>query len=84
MADREPELRPPIRRFLVGLGLIGALALTFWFVESRTGWNGLDPSTRAEATARFSEEASRVAGKPVRSVVTRLATTWVPSSTQTA
>ena len=40
-------------------------ALTFWFVESRTGWNGLDSSTRAEATARFSEEASRVAGKPV-------------------
>ena len=39
--------------------------MTFWFVESRTGWNGLDSSTRAEATARFSEEASHVAGKPV-------------------
>jgi hypothetical protein len=65
VADSEPERRLPIRRFLVGLGLIGALALTFWFVENRTGWNGLDSSTRAEATARFSEEASRVAGKPV-------------------
>jgi hypothetical protein len=67
-ADQEPEaqrMRPPLRRFVAGLGLIGALALTFWFVESRTGWNGLDPNTRAEATARFSEEASRVAGKPV-------------------
>ena len=51
VADREPERRLPVRRFLVGLGLIGALALTFWFVESRTGWNGLDSSTRAEATA---------------------------------
>jgi hypothetical protein len=65
--DEEPErehLRP-LRRLVVGLGLIGALALTFWFVESNTGWNGLDESTRAEAAKRFSEEASRVAGKPV-------------------
>jgi hypothetical protein len=59
-----PERRP-VRCFLLGLGLIGALALTFWVVESRTGWNGLDASTRAEATARFSAEASRVASKPV-------------------
>lgn len=66
VAEPEPErLRPPLRRFLVGLALIGALALTFWVVESRTGWNGLDSSTRAEAAARFSDEASRVAGKPV-------------------
>lgn len=65
VAERVPERRLPLRRFIAGLGLIGALALTFWFVESRTGWNGLDASTRAEATARFSEEASRVAGKPV-------------------
>ena len=55
----------PLRRFVVGLGLIGALVLTFWFVESRTGWNGLDESTRAEAAARFSGVASRIAGKPV-------------------
>jgi hypothetical protein len=55
----------PLRRFVAGLGLIGALALIFWVVESRTGWNGLDSSTRAEATARFSEEASRIAAKPV-------------------
>jgi hypothetical protein len=59
-----PERRP-VRRFVLGLGLIGALALTFWVVENRTGWNGLDESTRAEATARFSDEASRVAAKPV-------------------
>jgi len=66
VADPERErLRPPLRRFVAGLGLIGALALIFWVVESRTGWNGLDASTRAEAAARFSEEASRVAAKPV-------------------
>jgi hypothetical protein len=59
------RLRPRLRRFVVGLGLIGALALIFWIVEERTGWNGLDASTRAAATARFSEEASRVAMKSV-------------------
>ena len=65
-ADPERErMRLPLRRFVVGLGLIGALALVFWYVESSTGWNGLDESTRAEAAARYSEEASRIAGKPV-------------------
>jgi hypothetical protein len=63
--EPEHEHLRPLRRLVVGLGLIGALALTFWFVESNTGWNGLDESTRAEAAKRFSEEASRVAGKPV-------------------
>ena len=66
--DTDPPSRrflPPLRRLVAGLGLIGALALVFWVVESRTGWNGLDSSTRAEATTRFSEEASRIAAKPV-------------------
>jgi hypothetical protein len=65
VADPGRRRLPALRRFVAGLGLIGALALVFWVVESRTGWNGLDASTRAEATARFSEEASRVAAKPV-------------------
>ena len=67
-AEADPErerVRLPLRRLVTGLGLIGALALIFWVVESRTGWNGLDESTRAEAAARYSEEASRIAGKPV-------------------
>ena len=68
--DEEPEeesrLWPAVRRFLVGLGVIGALALVFWLVESRTGWNALEVENRAEAVALFSGEASRVAGKPVR------------------
>ncbi|MDQ3381241.1 MAG: hypothetical protein M3546_13165 [Actinomycetota bacterium] len=55
----------PVRQFLVGLGLIGALGLMIWFVESRTGWDALDGSTRLEAVERFSEEASRIADKPV-------------------
>jgi hypothetical protein len=66
VAEREHRRLPPgLRRFAVGVGLIGALALVFWVVESQTGWNGLDSSTRTEAAARFSEEASRVAAKPV-------------------
>ena len=59
------RLRPPVRSFVAGLVLIGSLALIFWVVENRTGWNGLDANTRAAAVARLSDEASRVAAKPV-------------------
>jgi len=67
---RAVELEPrrpaaPVRRFLVGLGVIGLLGLTVWFVESRTGWDSLDTDTRIEATERFSDEASLVVEKPV-------------------
>jgi hypothetical protein len=64
----EPEPRPflaPVRRFAVGLGLIAALVAVIWVVESRTGWDSLDRDTRIEATDRFAEEASEIAGKPV-------------------
>jgi hypothetical protein len=67
--DWEPEGRrfwPAVRRLLVGVGVIATLALVFWFVESRTGWDALEVETRAEAVALFSEEASRIAEKPVR------------------
>jgi hypothetical protein len=67
--DWEPEGRrfwPAARRFLLGVGVIAALAVVFWLVESRTGWDALDVETRAEAVALFSEEASRIAEKPVR------------------
>jgi hypothetical protein len=60
-----PPRRLPIRRFLVGLGVIAALALVVWFVDSRSGWSGLSAGTRAEAAERFSAEASRIAGHPV-------------------
>jgi hypothetical protein len=64
--EEPASLWAPVSRFLVGLGLIAALALVFWFVESRTGWDSLSVETRAEAQDRFSTEASRIAGKPVR------------------
>jgi hypothetical protein len=71
-ADEEDVLplepRPflaPLRRFLVGLGVIGVLVAAIWFVESRTGWDSLDRDTRDAAVERFSGEASRIAGKDV-------------------
>jgi hypothetical protein len=76
-AREQPEAEPPeiefedadrlgpVLRLLGGLALIGALALVFWLVEDRTGWNGLDESERTAATTRFSQEASRVAAKRV-------------------
>lgn len=65
-----PAARPglvsaPLRRFLVGLGVIGALALILWIADRSTGWEQLPADARAAATERFSAEASRIAGKPV-------------------
>jgi hypothetical protein len=54
-----------VRRFAVGLGVIGLLILAVWFVEGRTGWDGVSGDARAAAVDRFSNEASRIAGKPV-------------------
>jgi hypothetical protein len=67
-APVEPEPRSrlaPVRRFALGLGVIAGLLLLIWFVESRTGWDSLAGETRATAVARFSDEASRIAEKPV-------------------
>lgn len=61
----EPRRRSPFRGFLVGLGVIGALAVGVWALDSRSGWDGLDREQRAAAMERFSEEASIVAEKPV-------------------
>jgi hypothetical protein len=57
--------RRPIRQFLVGCGLIAALALVVWVAETRGGWRGLDADTKTRATGLFSAEASRIAGHPV-------------------
>ncbi len=63
----EEESRwPAVRRFLWGVGIIAALALTFWLVDRNTGWDSLSTETRAEAQERFSAEASQIAGKDVR------------------
>jgi len=64
----EPEPRPflaPVRRFLVGLGVIGALVFAIWFVDSRTGWGSLSTDAKIAATDRFADEASLIAEKPV-------------------
>jgi hypothetical protein len=70
LVDREAEAGPadpglPVRQFLVGLGVIAALILLVWIVDRGTGWDAVDSDTRARAEARFSDEASRIAGKPV-------------------
>ena len=56
---------PAVRRFLTGLAVIGALAVVLVYVEGRAGWAGLDGDTRSAAVARFSAEASLIAGKEV-------------------
>jgi hypothetical protein len=57
--------RRPLLRFIGGLGLIAALAVVLWAVESRTGWEAVDAEARSTAGRLFSEEASRIAQKPV-------------------
>ncbi len=60
-----PRQTWPLRGLLVGVGVIAALAGLAWFVESRSGWSGLGSDTRAAAEERFSDEAARIAGRPV-------------------
>jgi hypothetical protein len=62
----EPVRGGAFRRLLVGLAVIGTLAGLAWYVDSNTGWNGVDPDNREQAEARFSSEAARIAGHPVR------------------
>ena len=57
--------RRPVRQLAAGVAVIAALAAVVWFVERGSGWDSLGESTRAEATERFSAEASRVVGRPV-------------------
>jgi hypothetical protein len=64
-ARPEERLPPALRRFLIGLGVIGTLAIVLWLVERSTGWDSLPEDARAAATQRFSREASQIAGKPV-------------------
>jgi hypothetical protein len=57
--------RPRIRQLMLGLAVIGALLAVVVVVDRRSGWDGLDQETRAEASARFSAEASRLVGHGV-------------------
>ena len=60
-----PPSRRPVGQLALGCALIAALALVVWVSEYRSGWRGLSTDQKAEATALFSEEASRIAGHPV-------------------
>jgi len=62
---QERRARSPVTGFLVGLGILAALAAVAWIAESRTGWSSLDGDARLSAVERFSGEASRIAQKPV-------------------
>jgi hypothetical protein len=64
-AEPAPLVERPRRRWrglAVGLALIGALAVSAWQLDRRTGWDSVDADSRRAATARFSAEASRIAG----------------------
>ena len=66
--DYDGPATAPASRFrgiLTGLGVIAALALLVWVVQGRSGWSSLDREVRDAAEARFSEEASVIAEKPV-------------------
>jgi hypothetical protein len=66
LPEREAERLPaPLRRFLVGLAVIGGAALVLWLADRDAGWDGVPDDARAAATRRFSAEASKIAGKPV-------------------
>lgn len=65
--EPEPEPAPavPMRGLVLGLAVIVALAGLAWFVDSRSGWGGLDDRTQAVAEERFSAEASDIVGREV-------------------
>ena len=61
----EQRAPSPLGRFAVGVAVIGALVGAVWILDGSTGWSSVSGDRRAEAVARFSEEASLVAEKPV-------------------
>ncbi len=60
-----PPRPRPFRTFAVGLAVIAALVGVTMLVDRSTGWASIPGDRRSEAVARFSEEASRIAEKPV-------------------
>jgi hypothetical protein len=60
-----PHTRRPFRSFAVGLAIISVLVVASVVVDRNTGWAAIPGTRRSEAVARFSEEASQIAEKPV-------------------
>ena len=59
-----PRARP-LRSFATGIAVITALVVAVVLVGRDSGWAAIPGDRRAEAVARFSAEASRIAKKPV-------------------
>ncbi len=55
----------PLRSFGVGVGVIAALIAVIVIVGPSTGWSSVSGERRGDAVARFSNEASHIAEKPV-------------------
>lgn len=55
----------PLRRFAVGVAVIATLVGVILLLDRTTGWDSLSGERRADAVARFSDEAARIAEKPV-------------------
>ena len=60
-----PRHARPFRSFAVGLAIIAVLVVASVVVDRNTGWAAIPGERRSEAVARFSEEASQIAEKPV-------------------
>jgi hypothetical protein len=60
-----PPPTRPFRSLAVGLAIISALVVASVVVDRNTGWAAIPGERRSEAVARFSEEASLIAEKPV-------------------
>jgi hypothetical protein len=59
-----PRARP-LRSFATGIAVITALVVAVVLLGRDTGWAAIPGERRAEAVARYSDEASRIAEKPV-------------------
>ena len=61
----EARAPSPLGRFAVGVAVIAALVGAVLILDGSRGWSSVSGERRAEAVARFSDEASHISGKPV-------------------
>jgi hypothetical protein len=60
-----PPPARPLRSFGIGVAVICVLVVVTLLVDRNSGWSAIPGEQRSSAVARFSEEASRIAEKPV-------------------